>query len=165
MCERDGVYLGLRRGDAAALLTAAVALVVAPGSAGAAGTRSRTQPTPPPLPTRSLFQRLGRTGGDQPRRARDPACRDGTRRSAAATSRPCMGDEVQLLDRNTLAPVAQIDAPGADAIAVSDCLARLSGPARRWRRVYIRYIGNPAAPARPLLAPSAGRSPAQPTRR
>src|SRR6266540_831960 len=30
MCERDAVYLGLRRGDAAALMLSAVALVVAP---------------------------------------------------------------------------------------------------------------------------------------
>ena len=45
MCERDGVYLGLRRGDAAALLLVAVALVVAPGERR--GRRNPGRRTPP----------------------------------------------------------------------------------------------------------------------
>ncbi|MFL5906127.1 MAG: hypothetical protein ACJ75Z_00845, partial [Solirubrobacterales bacterium] len=47
MCERPGAYLGLRRGDAAALLAAAVALVVVPGQAGARGTLAAQHATGP----------------------------------------------------------------------------------------------------------------------
>ena len=51
MCEREGVYLGLRRGDAAALLVAGLALVVVPGNAGARGTVSAQQATDPAATT------------------------------------------------------------------------------------------------------------------
>src|SRR5262249_2642726 len=59
MCERDSVYLGLRRGDAAALLLAAVALVAAPGSAGASGTRVAHATDPSATADALLFERLG----------------------------------------------------------------------------------------------------------
>ena len=67
-----------------------------------------------------------------------------------------IGDKVQLLDRNTLAPVAQVDAPGADAIAVSDAWLAYRAPLGGGDGIYIRYIGNPAAPAAPLLLASEG---------
>ena len=67
-----------------------------------------------------------------------------------------IGDKVQLLDRNTLAPVAQMDAPGADAIAVSDAWLAYRAPLGGGDGIYIRYIANPAAPAAPLLLASEG---------
>ena len=67
-----------------------------------------------------------------------------------------IGDKVQLLDRSTLAPIAQVDAPRADAIAVSDAWLAYRAPLGGGDGIYIRYIGNPAAPAAPLLLASEG---------
>ena len=155
MCERDGVYLGLRRGDAAALLTAAVALVVAPGSAGAAGDTVQHSTDPAATADALLFQRLGgpavisRGGPEIGLPGRHPTI--GGRFVATV-----IGDKVQLLDRNTLALVAQVDAPGADAIAVSDAWLAYRAPLGGGDGIYIRYIGNPVAPAAPLLLASEG---------
>ena len=77
MCERPGVYLGLRRGDAAALAAAALALVLVPVSAGATGGRRRAR-------HRSVGDR-GRPRLRAARRGRDPAPR---RRSAPSRERP-----------------------------------------------------------------------------
>src|SRR5262249_44608221 len=66
------------------------------------------------------------------------------------------GDSVQLMDRNTLSPIARIQAPGADAIAVSDSWLAYRAPTGAGDGIYIRYIANPAAPAPPLLLASEG---------
>jgi hypothetical protein len=158
MCERDGVYLGLRRGDAAALAIAALALIVAPGSAGATGTDVPHATDPAATADALLFQRLGgpavisRGGPEIPLQGEHPAIGG----NYVATVN---GDAVQLLDRSTLAPVAQIGAPGADAIAVSDSWLAYRAPVGGGEGIYIRYIGNPAAPAPPsLLAGEGGAS-------
>jgi hypothetical protein len=155
MCEREGVYIGLRRGDAAALLIAAVALVIAPGSAGATGTNVPHATDPAASADALLFQRLAgpavmsRGGSEIPLPGEHPAI--GGRYIATL-----IGDKVQLLDRSTLAPIAQVDAPGADAIAVSDAWLAYRAPLGGGDGIYIRYIGNPAAPAAPLLLASEG---------
>jgi hypothetical protein len=155
MCERDGVYIGLRRGDAAALLIAAVALVIAPGSAGATGTKVPHATDPAASADALLFQRLAgpavlsRGGPEIPLPGGHPAI--GGRYIATL-----IGDKVQLLDRSTLAPIAQVDAPGADAIAVSDAWLAYRAPLGGGDGIYIRYIGNPAAPAAPLMLASEG---------
>ena len=155
MCERDSTYLNLRRGDAAALLLAAVALVVAPGSAGAAGTQVSHATDPSATGDALLFQRLGgpavisRGGPEIPLPGKHPAI--GGRFVATIT-----GDSIQLLDRNSLAPVAQLPAPGADAVAVSDSWLAYRAPAGGGDGIYIRYIANPASPAPPLLLASEG---------
>jgi hypothetical protein len=155
MCERDGVYLGLRRGDAAALLVAAVALVIAPGSAGAKGTNVSRATDPAATADALLFQRLAgpavisRGGPEIPLPGKHPAI--GGRYVATVT-----GNTVQLLDRNTLGPIAQIDAPGADAIAVSDSWLAYHAPRDGGDGIYIRYIANPASPAPPVLLASEG---------
>jgi hypothetical protein len=158
MCERDGVYLGLRRGDAAALAIAALALIVAPGSAGATGTDVPHATDPAATADALLFQRLGgpavisRGGPEIPLQGEHPAIGG----NYVATVN---GDAVQLLDRSTLAPVAQIGAPGADAIAVSDSWLAYRAPVGGGEGIYIRYIGNPAAPTPPsLLAGEGGAS-------
>ena len=90
MCERHGVYLGLRRGDAAALLTAAaLALVVVPGSAGAAGDNVQHATDPSATADALLFQRLGGPAVISRGGPGDRAAGHGTPRSAAASSRPC----------------------------------------------------------------------------
>ncbi len=155
MCEREGVYLGLRRGDAAALLLVAVALVIAPGAAGAAGTQVAHATDPSATADALLFQRLGgpavisRGGPEIPLPGQHPAI--GGRFIATVTN-----DTIQLLDRNSLAPVAQIPARGADAVAVSDSWLAYRAPAGGGDGIYIRYIANPASPAPPLLLASEG---------
>ena len=66
------------------------------------------------------------------------------------------GDTVRLFDRSTLAPIAQIPAPGADAVAVSDSWLAYRAPTGGGDGIYIRYIANPAAPAPPLQLASQG---------
>jgi hypothetical protein len=155
MCEREGVYLGLRRGDAAALLLVAVALVVAPGSAGARGTDVPHATDPSATADALLFQRLGgpavisRGGPEVALPGTHPAI--GGRFIATVS-----GNAIQLFDRGTLAPIARIDAPGADAIAVSDIWLAYRAPLGGGDGIFIRYIANPASPAPPKLLANEG---------
>jgi hypothetical protein len=157
MCEHEGVYLGLRRGDGVVLLIAAVALVVAPGSARATGTQVAHATDPAATADALLFQRLGgpavmsRGGPEIALPGQHPAI--GGRYVATV-----IGNRIQLLDRNTLAPIAQVDAPGVDAIAVSDLWLAYRAPSGGGDGIYIRYIGNPASPAAPALLASEGGS-------
>ena len=86
MCEHPGVYRGLRRGDAAVLAAAALALVVVPGSAGARSTAAGEPPIPrrPLTPSRSNGSAAPRFCGAAERTLRLAAA---TRRSGAASSR------------------------------------------------------------------------------
>jgi hypothetical protein len=155
MCERESVYVGLRRGDAAALLLVSVALVVAPGSAGAAGTQVQHATDPSATADALLFQRLGgpgvisRGGPEVALPGKHPTI--GGRFVATVT-----GNTIQLLDRSSLAPIAQINAPGADAVAVSDSWLAYRAPTGGGDGIYIRYIANPASPAPPALLASEG---------
>jgi hypothetical protein len=155
MCERPGVYLGLRRGDATALLLAAVALVAAPGTAGAAGTDVPHATDPSASADALLFQRLGgpavisRGGPEIPLPGTHPAI-------GGPFVATVDGNAVLLLDRNTLAPIARIDAPGADAIAVSDSWLAYRAPAGSRDGIFIRYIANPASPGPPAQVAGAG---------
>jgi hypothetical protein len=156
ICEREESYRRLRLGDSAVLLAAAVALIVVPGSAGAAGTSVPHATDPSATVDALLFQQLG--GPAVINRGSAQAALPGTHpaiggRYVATVS----GDAIQLFDRNTLAPVAQIAAPGADAIAVSDLWLAYRAPAGGREGIYVRYIGDPGAPAPPsLLASEAG---------
>jgi hypothetical protein len=155
MCERPGVYLGLRRGDAVALAVAALALIVVPGNAGAAGTSVAHATDPSATADALLFQRLGgpavisRGGPEVPLPGSHPAI--GGRYVATV-----QGNAIQVFDRSSLAPLAQIPAPGADAIAISDLWLAYRASAGGGDAIYIRYIANPAAPAAPLRVASQG---------
>jgi hypothetical protein len=155
MCERPGVYLGLRRGDAAALAAAAVALIVVPGNAGAAGTSVAHATDPSATADALLFQRLGgpavmsRGGPEIQLPGAHPAI--GGRYVATV-----QGNSVLIFDRATLRPLARIDAAGADAIAVSDSWLAYRASSGSGDAIYIRYIANPAAPAPPLQVASQG---------
>jgi hypothetical protein len=133
----------------------AVALVVAPGSAGATGTQVQHATDPSATADALLFQRLAgpavisRGGPEIALPGKHPAIGG---RFVATVS----GDAIQLLDRNSLAPVAQISAPGADAVAVSDSWIAYRAALGGGDGIYIRYIANPASPAPPLLVASAG---------
>jgi hypothetical protein len=155
MCEHPGVYLGLRRGDAAALAVAALALIVVPGSAGASGGSVSHATDPSATADALLFQRLGgpavisRGGPEIPLPGSHPAI--GGRYVATVQN-----DSVLLFDRATLKPVAQIPAGGANAVAVSDLWLAYRASAGSGDAIYIRYIANPAAPAPPLQVASQG---------
>jgi hypothetical protein len=155
MCEHPAVYLGLRRGDAAALAVAALALIVIPGSAGAAGKSVSNATDPSATADALLFQRLGgpavmsRGGPEVPLPGSHPAI--GGRYVATIQN-----DSVRLFDRSTLAPVAQIPASGADAVAVSDLWLAYRTSGGGGDAIFIRYIANPVAPAPPLQIASQG---------
>jgi hypothetical protein len=155
MCERPGVYLGLRRSDAAALATVALALVVVPGNAGAARPSIAHATDPSATADTLLFQRMGgpavmsRGGPEVPLPGSHPAI--GGRYIATV-----QGNSVLLFDRATLAPLASIEAPGADAIAVSDSWLAYRATSGGGDAIYVRHIGNPAAPAAPLQVASQG---------
>jgi hypothetical protein len=158
MCERPGVYRGLRRGDAVTLALAAVALTVAPGAAGANGVIADQATDPAATADALLFQRLGgsaviiRGGPELALSGSHPAIGG----SYVATVK---GDAVQLFDRNSLAPIAQVPAPGADAIAVSDAWLAYRAPSGAGDTIYARSIADPAAPGSPIpVAGAAGAS-------
>ena len=147
MCERPGVYLGLRRGDAAALAIAALVLIVVPGDAGARGGVTAPQATDPSATVDALvYERLNGEG----------ILRRGGAEVGLSGSNPTIGGRyiavldggsVQLLDRNTLAPIAAVEAPGADAIAVHDIwLAYRASLPAGGDGIFVRNIVNPAAP-------------------
>jgi hypothetical protein len=147
MCERPGVYLGLRRADAAALLVAALALVVVQGDAGARDGVTAPQATDPSATLDALvYQRLTGEG----------VLRRGGAELGLAGSNPTVGGrfiamstggQVQLLDRNSLEPIATVDAPGADALAVSDSWLVYRAPLDGGGDgLFYRHIGDPSAP-------------------
>jgi hypothetical protein len=151
MCERPGVYLGLRRGDAAALLAAALALVLVPGEAGARGSLAEQNATDPAAGADALvYQRLAGQG----------VLKRGDAEVGLDGSNPTIGGAyvatlkqgtVELADRNSLAAVAQVPAPGADSIAVSDAWLVYRAPlSSGGDGLFARQITNPSAPG-PLL--------------
>jgi hypothetical protein len=114
----DGTYLAVRRGDAAALVVTAVALALATGSAGAANEVAAGSTDPSTSAGQLAFERVGgpgviRSGVDIELPGQDPAI--GGR--YVAVLRPGV---VRLLDRGSLATLAEVEAPGADAVTVSD---------------------------------------------
>ena len=155
MCEHPGVYLGLRRGDAVALAMAALALIVVPGSAGAAGANVSHATDPAATADALLFQRLGgpavisRGGAEVPLPGSHPAI--GGRFVATV-----QGNSVVLFDRGTLAPVGQVPASGADALAVSDLWLAYRASAGGGDAIYVRNIANPATPGVPIQVASQG---------
>jgi hypothetical protein len=120
MCEHPGVYLGLRRGDAAALAAVALALVVVPGSAGATDEAAPTATDPSATLDALAFERLGgagvlRSGGVEfALNGGDPAI-GGSYLAVIASD-----GNTQLFSRSSLTPVARVETAGADALAISD---------------------------------------------
>jgi hypothetical protein len=155
MCERPGVYLGLRRSDAVALAASALALIVVPGNAGAARPNISHATDPSATADALLFQRLGgpavmsRGGPEIPLPGSHPAI--GGRYVATVE-----GNSVLLFDRGTLAPIARIDAPGADAIAVSDAWLAYRASTGGGDSISVRSIANPASPAAAVQVASQG---------
>jgi hypothetical protein len=147
MCEHPGVYLGLRRGDAAALAVVALALVVVPGSAGATDETASSATDPSATPDALAYDRIGGSG----------VLRSGGVEFALNGGDPAIGGSylaviasdgnTQLLGRGNLTSVAKIETPSADSLAVSDSwlVYRARFPAGG-EGIFARNITNIAAP-------------------
>jgi hypothetical protein len=147
MCERPGVYTGLRRGDAVALMGAALALVIVPGSAGARSVAALQATDPSATVDSLLFETLAGQGVLQ--RGGAQAILDGSDPAIGgryiATVKP---DTIQLFSRDNLAPVTQLPAPAVDAVAVSDSwLVYRAALPEGGDGIFVRNIANPAAPS------------------
>jgi hypothetical protein len=118
MALRPELYRGFRFGDALALGLAAVALS-ATASANAARTRADNAADPSADKTDVVWQRegtrggvLGHAGAQTPLPGRDPDI-------GGAYVAVLHTDKIDLLDRTNLNPVADFQAPGVDAVALS----------------------------------------------
>jgi hypothetical protein len=147
MCERPSVYLGLRRSDAAALALVALALVVVPVSAGAADDVAVNATDPSATEDALAFESVSgagvlRSGGvDTGLPGGDPAI------GGSYVATLLDDDVVRLLSRFTLQPVAEIEAPGADALAVSDFWLAFRAPLPGGGDgMFARSIRNPGIP-------------------
>jgi hypothetical protein len=152
MCEHPGVYLALRRGDAGALLVVALALVVVPGDAGARSGVTAPQATDPSATIDALvYQRL--TGEGVLRRGGAEVGLSGSNPTIGGRFIAVLsGEQVRLLDRNSLEAIATLDAPGADALAVSDSWLVYRAPlGEGGDGLFYRHIGDPSAPG-PIAA-------------
>jgi len=144
MAERPGIYRGMRLGDGVALLAAAAALAVAV-PASASRTESRPAADPATAAKALYYQRpsreamLQRRGPDLAVQGHDPAAGGGR----VAT---ILSGEIVLMSAVDLGVIARVQAPGADAVAVSS--RWLVWRARRNGRDYLRArnIGDPRNP-------------------
>jgi hypothetical protein len=148
MALRPELYRGFRFGDGLALGLAALALTTA-ATANAARTRADNAADPSADSTDIVWQRegtrggvLGHAGTQTPLPGRDPDIGG----SYVAVLRT---DEIDLLDRTSLRQIADFQAPGVDAVAVSqDWLVYRT---RRDERdvLHARSISDPAHPGAP----------------
>jgi hypothetical protein len=146
MAMSPAAYLGIRRGDAAALSLVGLALALSVGSAGAASTVVEDAADPATADGLIAYERLGgqgvlrSAGGEQGLPGTDPAV--GGPYVAVVD-----GESVKLLDRNTLSVIGNpIPAPGADALAVSAAWLAYRLHSESGDRIVARDISNPAAP-------------------
>jgi hypothetical protein len=150
MAGTPALYLGVRRGDAAALAIAALALTLSGGSAGAAHQAAPSSADPSATIDSLAFERLGNDGVIR-RSGADVALPGGDPAVGGSYVAVLSGQTTTLLDRATLRPVADLPTPGADALAVSQgwlaYRATLKGGVDG---IFARSIADPSAPG-PLL--------------
>jgi hypothetical protein len=146
MAASPAAYLGIRRGDAAALALGGLALALSVGSAGASSPVVGDAADPSTADGLIVYERLGgegvlrRDGADQKLPGSDPAI--GGPYVAVRD-----GEAVRLLDRSTLAPAGDpVPAAGADALAVSTSWLVYRSHSDAGDRLLAREISNPAAP-------------------
>ncbi len=146
MATRPGVYRGLRAGDGLALSVVAATLALNAAGAGAAGTAASSAADPSATADSVVFERVGgegvlmRGGAQVPLAGTDPAI-------GGAYIAVRNGDLVTLLARDTLAPVAEVPAPSADALAVSSgWLAYRARLQNGGDGIFARSIASPSAP-------------------
>ncbi|HET8975235.1 MAG TPA: hypothetical protein VFN15_01290 [Solirubrobacterales bacterium] len=159
MAASPAAYLGMRRGDAAALGAAALALVLSTGDAGAASSVVRSAADPGATIDALVYERLGGAAG----------IRAGGADLALPGSDPAIGgpyvavrqgDVTRLLDRATLASVAEVATPGADALAVSPGWLAFRAKVGSGDGIFARNISTPSAPG-PVQRVASIRAPSQ----
>ncbi len=158
MGERPDVLRGLRLAAAAGLAVAAVALVIAPPAArAAAATTFQTGAADPGAgPAATVWQAADRSG-----RLLRP---DGSIVGLPGTD-PAVGDaliawrldqQIVVADLATLTPLRVVDAPGGDAVGLSDQLLAWRAPTSGGRdRIHALSLVDAAST--PVLVRSAGR--------
>ena len=158
MATSPAAYLGIRRGDAAALVIAGAALALSVGSAGAADpvVESAADPSVAAADGALVFERVGAEGVlrqgsvDHPLPGSDPAI-------AASLIAVRDGDAIRLLSRANLAPIGEpIPAPGSDALALSATWLAYRTRAGESDRIAVRSLANPAAPGPEIQVDTAG---------
>jgi hypothetical protein len=118
MAERPGIYRGFRLGDALALLAAATVLTTT-GTASAARTEAVDAADPSAEGVDLAWQLSNRAA--VLRRAGQKRLLPGADPAVGGPYAALIADDgVRLLDRETLRALAEIEAPGVDAIAVSE---------------------------------------------
>jgi hypothetical protein len=118
MAERPGIYRGIRAGDALALLVAATVLTTT-GTATAARTEAEDGADPSAEGVDLAWQLSDRAG--ILRRAGQPISLPGNDPAVGDQYAAVIADDgITLLDRESLATISRIEAPGVDAIGVSE---------------------------------------------
>jgi hypothetical protein len=154
MADRPGLYRGIRLGDAAALAAAAAALMFA---AGADADVKRVKPgADPSVAGKDFVSQRGKSRAAELRRGSggvtqlpgtDPAVGGGY---IAVLD----GSAVALLSRQTLDEVDRVEAPGADAVAVSGGWLAIRARVDRRDRLEVRPVAldGTIGQARPVAA-------------
>ena len=144
MAGSPAVYLGVRRGDAAALAIAGLALTLSVGSAGAADQSAQGAADPSATVDSLAFERVG--GAAVLRRpASTCRCREATRRSADPTWRRSPARRRGSSPDDAGARRRGPD-PGADALAVSQgWLAYRAKLSEGGDGIFVRSIATPGA--------------------
>lgn len=154
MAERPIVYRGFRLGDAALLAVLAVALGTA-SSAIAAKVEIPGGADPSVVPHALAWQAPDGSGY---------LLRDGTY-AALPGNQPAVGgayvaliagDQIQLLDRNSLVEVGSVNAPGADGLAVSDHWLAYRVGHGSGDTMLARRVSDPASPGPPKTIARSG---------
>jgi hypothetical protein len=118
IAERPGIYRGIRAGDALALLVAATVLTTT-GTATAARTEAEDGADPSAEGVDLAWQLSDRAG--ILRRAGQPISLPGNDPAVGDQYAAVIADDgITLLDRESLATISRIEAPGVDAIGVSE---------------------------------------------
>lgn len=158
MAASPAAYLGVRRGDAAALAIAGAALALSVGSAGAADpvVESAADPSVAAADGALVFERVGGEGVlrqgsvDQPLPGSDPAI-------AAGLIAVRDGDSILLLSRANLAPIGEpIPAARADALALSGGWLAYRARSGDADRILARSLSSPAEPGPEIQVDFAG---------
>jgi hypothetical protein len=144
MAERPGLYRGARFGDALALLAAAAVLTTS-GNASAARDEAADAADPSAEGADLAWQlrdrsgMLRRAGTGIPLPGGDPAV-------GGPYAAVISGDTITLLDRASLSPLAEVNAPGVDALAVSEGWLVYRSNANGRDAILARSLADPRAP-------------------
>jgi MFS family permease len=121
MAERPALLRGFRLGDAVALLVAAVALALSSGGGSAeAADNIRDDAADPDVEGGDLVVELGNGSGLLLRGAQELSLPGGDPAIGGSRIAVISGSTIRILNRTTLAQLAQVNVAGVDALAVDN---------------------------------------------